>query len=106
MNETKQTLTKTIKPLSSAKVELIIKLLKSSYSRILSALNVSTSVISKIHLKHCPDIPKSSRGYYPKLSLLRNKQNSFSFYKDNYLILLGHGHSHKARLNHLTLYNQ
>jgi Transposase len=70
MNETKQTLTRTMKPLSSTKVELIIQMLKSSHSgyQISSALDVSTGVISKICLKHCPDIPKSSGGHHPKLS--------------------------------------
>jgi Transposase len=63
-------LTKTTKPLSFTKVELIIQILKSSYSshQISSALDVSTGVISKICLKHCPDILKSSRGCHPKLS--------------------------------------
>jgi hypothetical protein len=69
-NKPQQTLTRTMKPLSSTKVELIIQILKSGHSghQISSALHVSTGVISKIHLKHCPDIPKSSKGHHPKLS--------------------------------------
>jgi hypothetical protein len=69
-NKPQQTLTRTMKPLSSTKVELIIQMLKSGHSghQISSALDVSTGVISKICLKHCPDIPKSSGGCHPKLS--------------------------------------
>jgi Transposase len=69
-NKPQQTLTRTIKPLSSTKVEFIIQILKSGHSshQISSALHVSTGIISKIYLKYCPDIPKSSGGHHLKLS--------------------------------------
>jgi Transposase len=69
-NKPQQTLARTMKPLSSTKVKLIIQMLKSGHSghQISSALHISTGVISNICLKHCPDIPKFSGGHHPKLS--------------------------------------
>jgi transposase len=59
-----------MKALSSTKVDLVVQMLKSGHSgrHISSTLDISIASISKIRLKHCPDIPKSSGGRPTKLS--------------------------------------